>query len=187
MTVLGSVPEQLSPQALGVEPKQYTFFTRLSQGYKHSPTLAHHALSQELEKIPKPDNVDILALGVEPKQYTFFTRLSQGYKHSPTLAHHALSQELEKIPKPDNVDILIKMPESRKDLQQALGLKEGGVKSLAIQETENLGSSQDKPASVTDAGEGSFRVVCSVFQLTQGDDVTITCELTAESLIEQLQ
>ncbi|KGL94381.1 hypothetical protein N301_15305, partial [Charadrius vociferus] len=31
--------------------QQYTF-TRLPQGYKHSPTLAHHALAQELETIP---------------------------------------------------------------------------------------------------------------------------------------
>ncbi|NXH58864.1 TF211 protein, partial [Rhabdornis inornatus] len=81
----------------------------------------------------------------EPKQYTF-TRLSQGL-FFPTLAHHALTQELEKIPKPDNVAVYqhiysilvggdkievvgdtltsldqIKMPDSRKDLQQALGL-----------------------------------------------------------------
>ena len=51
---------------------QQCTFTRLPQGYKHSPTLAHHALAQELEKIPPPDNVaeyqyinDILVGGEE--------------------------------------------------------------------------------------------------------------------------
>ncbi|KFP05872.1 hypothetical protein N300_11765, partial [Calypte anna] len=34
---------------------QYTF-TRLPQGYKHSPTLAHHALAHELENIPEIKN-----------------------------------------------------------------------------------------------------------------------------------
>lgn len=37
--------------------QQYTF-TRLPQGYKHSPTLAH-ALAQELEKIPTAENAAV--------------------------------------------------------------------------------------------------------------------------------
>lgn len=40
------------------EGQQHTF-TRLPQGYKHSSTLAQHALAQELEKIPKPDPVAV--------------------------------------------------------------------------------------------------------------------------------
>ncbi|TRZ04685.1 hypothetical protein HGM15179_022422, partial [Zosterops borbonicus] len=40
------------------EGQQYTF-TCLPQGYRHSPTLAHHALAQELEEIPKPDIIDV--------------------------------------------------------------------------------------------------------------------------------
>ncbi|NWH68247.1 POK11 protein, partial [Geococcyx californianus] len=40
------------------EGQQYTF-TRLPQGYKHSPTLAHHALAQELELIPREDGVKV--------------------------------------------------------------------------------------------------------------------------------
>ncbi|NWX94202.1 TF29 protein, partial [Nothoprocta ornata] len=40
------------------EGQQYTF-TRLSQAYKHSPTLAHHALAQELETISRRAEVKI--------------------------------------------------------------------------------------------------------------------------------
>lgn len=56
------------------EGQQFTF-TRLPQGYKHSPTLAHHALAQELEKIPKDDGIavyqyidDILVGGDKEKE-----------------------------------------------------------------------------------------------------------------------
>ena len=38
------------------EGQQYTF-TRLPQGFKHSPTLAHHALAKELEQIPLEEGV----------------------------------------------------------------------------------------------------------------------------------
>ncbi|KAK4810691.1 hypothetical protein QYF61_007491 [Mycteria americana] len=41
---------------------QYTF-TRLPQGYKHSPTLAHHALAQALAEAPPPEE------GVRTYQY----------------------------------------------------------------------------------------------------------------------
>ncbi|MCQ4078550.1 hypothetical protein FK519_27625, partial [Klebsiella pneumoniae] len=51
-------PEDRDRFAFTWEGQQYTF-TRLPQGYKHSPTLAHHALAQELEKIPKPEAVDV--------------------------------------------------------------------------------------------------------------------------------
>ncbi|KFW87866.1 hypothetical protein N305_00028, partial [Manacus vitellinus] len=44
------------------ESQQYTF-THLPQGFKHSPTLAHHALAQELSLIPP-------APGVKVYQYT---------------------------------------------------------------------------------------------------------------------
>ncbi|NXL26154.1 POK10 protein, partial [Setophaga kirtlandii] len=50
--------EDMDHFAFTWEGQQYTF-TRLPQGYKHSPTLAHHALAQELEKIPKPDTVAV--------------------------------------------------------------------------------------------------------------------------------
>ncbi|NXY39586.1 POK8 protein, partial [Pomatorhinus ruficollis] len=48
--------EDLDRVAFTWEGQQYTF-TRLPQGYRHSPTLAHHALAPEPEEIPKPDSV----------------------------------------------------------------------------------------------------------------------------------
>jgi len=51
-------PEDQSRFAFTWEGLQYTF-TRLPQGYKHSPTLAHHALAQELEAIPIQAGVKI--------------------------------------------------------------------------------------------------------------------------------
>ncbi|KFU91047.1 hypothetical protein M959_03494, partial [Chaetura pelagica] len=44
-------PEDQKYFAFTWDGVQYTF-TRLPQGYKHSPTLAHHALARELEEIP---------------------------------------------------------------------------------------------------------------------------------------
>jgi len=44
-------PQDQSRFAFTWEEQQYTFI-RLPQGYKHSPTLAHHALAQELEAVP---------------------------------------------------------------------------------------------------------------------------------------
>ncbi|NXX37281.1 PO113 protein, partial [Nicator chloris] len=51
-------PEDMDRFAVTWEGQQYTF-TRLPQGYRHSPTLAHHALGQELETIPTHDNVAV--------------------------------------------------------------------------------------------------------------------------------
>lgn len=51
-------PEDMDRFAFTWEGQQYTF-TRLPQGYKHSPTLAHHASAQESEKIPKADNMTV--------------------------------------------------------------------------------------------------------------------------------
>jgi len=44
-------PEDQTRFAFSWEGQQYTF-TWLPQGYKHSPTLAHHSRAQELEVIP---------------------------------------------------------------------------------------------------------------------------------------
>jgi len=51
-------PEGQSSFAFTWKGQQYTS-TRLPQGYKHSPTLAHHALAQELEAIPIQAGVKI--------------------------------------------------------------------------------------------------------------------------------
>ena len=51
-------PADQSRFAFTWEGQQYTF-TRLPQGYKHSPPLAHHALAQELEAIPIQAGVKI--------------------------------------------------------------------------------------------------------------------------------
>jgi len=55
-------PDDQSRFAFTWEGQQYTF-TRLPQGYKHSPKLDHHALAQELEVIPTQ-------VGVKIYQYT---------------------------------------------------------------------------------------------------------------------
>ncbi|NXB53884.1 TF29 protein, partial [Leucopsar rothschildi] len=126
------------------EGQQYTF-TRLPQGYKHSPILAHHALAEELEKISKPDNVavyqyidDILVGGDEIQVVGDIQQ-----KIISHLENLDLQIPPEKIQKPQEVKFLgiwwkggmtcippdtltsldqIKMPESRKELQQALCL-----------------------------------------------------------------
>ena len=51
-------PEDQTHFAFTWKGQQYTF-TRLSQGFKHSPTLAHYALARELEKIPLDKEVKI--------------------------------------------------------------------------------------------------------------------------------
>ncbi|NXA98904.1 POK8 protein, partial [Melanocharis versteri] len=51
-------PEDQDQFAFTWGGQQYTF-TRLPQGYKHSPTLAHHALAKELEKIPVQKGVKV--------------------------------------------------------------------------------------------------------------------------------
>ncbi|KFQ25060.1 hypothetical protein N331_12015, partial [Merops nubicus] len=48
-------PEDKKYFAFTWDGVQYTF-TRLPQGYKHSPTLAHHMLACELENIPEIKN-----------------------------------------------------------------------------------------------------------------------------------
>ncbi|NXQ56599.1 POK8 protein, partial [Anthoscopus minutus] len=66
-------PEDMDHFAFTWEGQQY-IFTRFPQGYKHSPTLAHHALAQELERISSPDNVavyqyiDDILVGGEEKE-----------------------------------------------------------------------------------------------------------------------
>ncbi|RMB96167.1 hypothetical protein DUI87_27228 [Hirundo rustica rustica] len=138
-------PEDMDSFAFTWEGQQYTF-TRIPQGYKHSPTLAHHALAKELEKIPKPDNVDVyqyiddILVGgdeigvVGDTQQEIITHLESLNLQIPSEKIRKPSQEVKFlgiwwkegmtcIP-PDTLTSLdqIKMPESRKDLQQALGL-----------------------------------------------------------------
>ncbi|NXB42077.1 TF29 protein, partial [Leucopsar rothschildi] len=127
------------------EPKQYTL-TRLSLEYNHSPTLAHHALAQEIEKILKPDNVSVyqyiddILVGGDKIKLVGDTQ-QKIISHLEGLDLQISSEKIQKpfqevkflgiwwkrgmtcIP-PDTLTSLdqIKMPESRKDLQQALGL-----------------------------------------------------------------
>ncbi|NXL79790.1 TF26 protein, partial [Leptocoma aspasia] len=125
---------------------QQNTFTRLLQGYKHFPTLAHYTLAQELEKIPKADNVavyqyidDILVGGdvireVGDTQQKIISHLESLDLQIPSEEVQKPSQEVKFlgiwwkggmtcIP-PDTLTSLdqIKMPESRKDFQHALGL-----------------------------------------------------------------
>ncbi|NXX11432.1 POL5 protein, partial [Podargus strigoides] len=118
----------------------------LPQGYKHSPTLAHHALAQELEKIPKPDNVtvyqyidDILVGGdaieeVGDIQQKIISHLESLNLQIPPEKVQKPSHEVKFlgiwwkggmtcIP-PDTLTSLdqIKMPGSKKELQKILGL-----------------------------------------------------------------
>ncbi|NWQ84917.1 TF29 protein, partial [Rhodinocichla rosea] len=138
-------PEDMDRFAFTWDGQQYTF-TRLPQGYKHSPTLAHHALAQELETISKPDTVavyqyidDVLVGGDEKEivggvQQKIISHLESLGLRIPSEKIQNPSQEVKFlgiwwkggmtcIP-PDSLTSLdqIKMPESRKELQQALGL-----------------------------------------------------------------
>ncbi|NWI76452.1 TF29 protein, partial [Dryoscopus gambensis] len=113
---------------------------------EHSPTLAYYALAQELEKIPKCDNVavyqyieDILVGGDEIEkvgdtQQKIISYLENLDLQIPSEKIQTPSQEIKFwgiwwkggmicIP-PDTLTSLdqIKMPESRKDLQHVLGL-----------------------------------------------------------------
>jgi len=69
-------PEHQTHFAFTWKGQQYTF-TRLSQGLKHSPILAHHALARELEKIPLDKEVKIyqyiddVLMGGESEQHQF--------------------------------------------------------------------------------------------------------------------
>ncbi|NWT70699.1 TF26 protein, partial [Prunella himalayana] len=109
------------------------------------PTLAHHALAQELEKIPKLDTIaiyqyidDILVGGEEIEvvgehQQKIISHLESLNLQIPPEKIQKPSQEMKLlgiwwkggmtcIP-PDTLTLgQIKMPESRKDLQQTLGL-----------------------------------------------------------------
>ncbi|NXH08961.1 POL5 protein, partial [Loxia leucoptera] len=138
-------PEDMDRFAFPGEGQQYTF-TRLPRGYKHSPTLAHHALAQELEKKPKPDPVavyqyidDILVGGDEievvgESQQKIVSHLESLDLQIPSEKIQKPFQEVKFlriwwkggktcIP-PNTLTSLdqIKIPESREDLQQALGL-----------------------------------------------------------------
>ncbi|NWW81093.1 TF26 protein, partial [Climacteris rufus] len=138
-------PEDMDCFAFTWEGQQFTF-TRLPQGYKHSPTLGHHALAQEIEKIPTADNVavyqyidDILVGGNEIEvvgdtQQKIISHLESLNLQVPPEKIQKPSQEVKFlgiwwkggmtcIP-PDTLTSLdqIKMTESRKDLQHALGL-----------------------------------------------------------------
>ncbi|NWR91851.1 TF26 protein, partial [Furnarius figulus] len=142
------VPLQESDQerfAFIWEGQQYTF-TRLPQGFKHSPTLAQHALAQELSLIPPAPGVkvyqyidDILVAGneitpVQTTQTDIVKHLESLDLHVPPDKLQLPSQELKFlriwwkggmvcIP-PDTLTCLeqLKTPENKKDLQHALGL-----------------------------------------------------------------
>lgn len=138
-------PEDMDRFAFAWEGQQHTF-TRLPQGYKHSPTLAHHALAQEFEKVPKADNLavhqhtdDTLVGGdeieeVRDTQQKITSHLESLDLQIPSEKTQNPSHEVKllgiwgkggmtRIP-PDTLTSLdqIKMPESKKDLQRALGL-----------------------------------------------------------------
>ncbi|NXB53359.1 TF29 protein, partial [Leucopsar rothschildi] len=137
--------EDMDPFAFTWEGQQYTF-TRLAQGYKHPSTLAQHALAQELEQISKPHSVavyqyidDILVGGDEIELVGDIQQ--KIISHSENLDLQIPPEKIQKpsqevkfwgiwwkggmtcIP-PNALTSLdqIKMPESRKELQQALGL-----------------------------------------------------------------
>ncbi|NXI52812.1 POL5 protein, partial [Chloroceryle aenea] len=121
--------------------------TRLPQGYKHSPTLAHHALAQELELIPREDGVkvyqhidDVLIAGdqveaVQTTQERIISHLENLHFQIPPEKKVLLpSQEVKFlgiwwrggktcIP-PEALTTLeqITKPESKKELQHVLGL-----------------------------------------------------------------
>ncbi|KFR04099.1 hypothetical protein Y956_00794, partial [Nipponia nippon] len=127
------------------EGQQYTF-TQLPPGYKHSPTLAHHTLAQELETIS-------IQAGVKIYQYIDDvllggTQVEDVKKTQRDIVTHlewiGLTIPSEKVQNPSSevkflgiwwrgamacipLDTLssldsLKMPESKKDLQHALGL-----------------------------------------------------------------
>jgi len=138
-------PEDQSRFAFTWEGQQYTL-TRLPQSYKYSPKLAYHALAQELEAIPIQAGVNIyqyideVLVGgsqieeVREAQWDIITHLeSIGLMIPPEKIQVPSSQVkflgiwwregMTCIP-PDTLSSLdlIKMPESKKDLQHALGL-----------------------------------------------------------------
>ncbi|TRZ07558.1 hypothetical protein HGM15179_019549, partial [Zosterops borbonicus] len=130
-----------------MERQQYTFIPlpvmNGDEKFKHSPTLAHHALAQELSLIPPAPGVrayqyidDILVAGdeiasVQPTQAIIIKHLESLDLHIPpekSRVHRQLpSQEWKGgmvcIP-PDTLPHLdpIKPPETKTDLQHALGL-----------------------------------------------------------------
>ncbi|KFV94574.1 hypothetical protein N327_00653, partial [Fulmarus glacialis] len=125
--------------------QQFTF-TRLPQGYRHSPMLAHHALAQKLERVQVEKGVsvyeyidDTLVGGdkverVQTTQDNIISHLENlGLKIPPGKTQTPSSEVkflgiwwkggMTCIP-PDTLSSLdqIKMPESKKDLQHVLGL-----------------------------------------------------------------
>ncbi|KAK4810916.1 hypothetical protein QYF61_013324 [Mycteria americana] len=125
---------------------QYTF-TRLPQGYKHSPTLAHHALSQALEEAPPPEEgvrtyqyIDDVLIGgadittVEKTQKNIITHLEGLGLQIPVEKVQLPAPEVKFlgiwwkggtvcIP-PETLTTLeqVRVPENKKELQHALGL-----------------------------------------------------------------
>ncbi|KAM6042944.1 LOW QUALITY PROTEIN: cytosolic phospholipase A2 gamma-like [Theristicus caerulescens] len=127
--------------------QQFTF-TWLPQGYKHSPTLAHHALAQELELIPSEEGVkvyqyidDVLIAGSQPERVQ---TTQENITHLENLGLKILPEKIQtpsnevkflgiwrkggmtRIPQ-DTLSTLdqIKMPESKKELQHVLGILDG--------------------------------------------------------------
>ncbi|KFQ24985.1 hypothetical protein N331_01045, partial [Merops nubicus] len=138
-------PENQDCFAFTWEGQQFTF-TRLPQGYTHSPTLAHHALAQELEMVQVEEGVslyqyiDDILVGqdeierVQITQNNIISHLeSLGLKIPPEKIQIPLREVkflgiwwkggMTCIPS-DTLSSLdhIKTSESKKDLQHALGL-----------------------------------------------------------------
>ncbi|KAK4806973.1 hypothetical protein QYF61_027340 [Mycteria americana] len=125
---------------------QYTF-TRLPQGYKHSPTLAHHALAQALAEAPPPEEgvrtyqyIDDVLIGgadtttVEKTQKNIIAHLEGLGLQIPVEKVQLPAPEVKFlgiwwkggtvcIP-PETLTTLeqVRVPENKKELQHALGL-----------------------------------------------------------------
>ncbi|KAK4806458.1 hypothetical protein QYF61_013951 [Mycteria americana] len=125
---------------------QYTF-TCLPQGYKHSPTLAHHALAQALAEAPPPEEgvrtyqyIDDVLIGgadtttVEKTQKNIITHLEGLGLQIPVEKVQLPAPEVKFlgiwwkggtvcIP-PETLTTLeqVRVPENKKELQHALGL-----------------------------------------------------------------
>ncbi|NXX13215.1 POL5 protein, partial [Podargus strigoides] len=124
------------------EGVQFTF-TRLPQGYQHSPTIAHYALVQEIAQITTQEGVkvyqyidDILiggpdATAVGQTQTELITHLENLGLQIPEEKIQLLSSKVKYpgggggavcIPSETTTIEQVKMPENRKELQHALGL-----------------------------------------------------------------
>ncbi|NWW88730.1 TF29 protein, partial [Rhynochetos jubatus] len=128
------------------EGVQYTF-TCLPQGYCHSPTIAHYALAQELNKIPPSEGVKVyqcidIVLIVGPDvhkvgeiQNQIITHLESLGLQIPTEKVQSPSPEIKFLgiiwwkggtvcipPKTLTTLEQVGIPENKKELQHALGL-----------------------------------------------------------------